>query len=135
MFKKLKIKIKNKGELLALGLLIIITVISTTYYNSTKNRITNNYKDIINNIYFKKTVNHFLDNLEPKYKKVRHQIKNGETFDSILEQYSIDQKEIKDIKNQLSKEININKLNTNQKINFTIDQSNNYLKILYFYFK
>ena len=36
--------------------------------------------------------------LEPKYKKVRHQIKNGETFDSILEQYSIDQKEIKDIK-------------------------------------
>ena len=85
MFKKLKIKIKNKGELLALGLLIIITVISTTYYNSTKNRITNNYKDIINNIYFKKTVNHFLDNLEPKYKKVRHQIKNGETFDSILE--------------------------------------------------
>ena len=128
MFKKLKIKIKNKGELLALGLLIIITVISTTYYNSTKNRITNNYKDIINNIYFKKTVNHFLDNLEPKYKKVRHQIKNGETFDSILEQYSIDQKEIKDIKNQLSKEININKLNTNQKINFTIDQSNNSIK-------
>ncbi len=128
MFKKLKIKIKNKGELLALGLLIIITVISTTYYNSTKNRITNNYKDIINNIYFKKTVNHFLDNLEPKYKKVRHKIKNGETFYSILEQYSIDQKEIKDIKNQLSKEININKLNTNQKINFTIDQSNNSIK-------
>ena len=128
MFKKLKIKIKKNGEILALGLLIIITIISTTYYNSTKNKIANNYKDIINNVYFKKTINHFFDSLEPKFKKITHQIKVGETFDSILEQYSVDQKEINNIKKQLSKEININKLSTSQKINFTIDQSNNSIK-------
>ena len=128
MIKKFKIKIKNKSEIFALTLLLLITIISTTYYNYTKNKIAKNYKEIINNIYFKKTVNHFLDNLEPKYKKINHQVKIGETFDNILEQYSIDQEEILDIKEQLSREININKLNINQKISFTIDQSNNSIK-------
>ncbi len=128
MLKSLKLKIKNKNEIFALILLIIITVSFTSYYNFTKNKINSNYKEIINNIYFKKTVNHFLDNLEPKFKKIRHQIASGETFDSILNQYSINNEEIKSIKDKLSKKINLNKLNTNQKIYLTIDQSNNSIK-------
>ena len=124
MFKK----IKNKNEILALGFLIIITVFFTTYYNFTKNKINNNYNEVINNIFFKKTANHFLNNLEPKFKKIRHQIKIGETFDNILNQYLINKKEIQSIKNKLSKIINLNKLNTNQKIYLTIDQSTNTIK-------
>ena len=49
----------------------------------------------------------------------------GETFDKILEKYSLNKKEISQIKIKLSKKINLNKLNTNHKIIFTIDQSNN----------
>ncbi|MDC3036028.1 M23 family metallopeptidase [Candidatus Pelagibacter sp.] len=128
MLNKFKIKLKNKNEIFALSFLLIITVISTSYYNFTKKKINDNYKDVINNIYFKKTANHFFDNLEPKFKKIRHQIQNGETFDNILKQYSINSEEIKSIKNKLKKKININKLNTNQKIYFTIDQSNNLVK-------
>jgi murein DD-endopeptidase MepM/ murein hydrolase activator NlpD len=128
MLNKFKIKLKNKNEIFALCFLLIVTVISTSYYNYTKTKINNNYKDIINNVYFKKTVNHFFNNLEPKFKKVRHQIKIGETFDNILSEYSIDNTEIQNIKNKLSKKINLNKLNTNQKIYFTIDQSNNSVK-------
>ena len=128
MFKSFKIKIKNKNEIFALSLLIIITISFTSYYNFTKKKINNNYKEIINNIYFKKTVNHFLDNLEPKFKKIRHQITIGETFDNILNQYLINKKEIQNIKDKLSKKINLNKLNTNQKIYLTIDQSNNSIK-------
>jgi hypothetical protein len=52
----------------------------------------------------------------------------GETFNGILEQYSIDKNEILAIKNKLSKKINLNRLNTNQKIYFTVDQSNNLVK-------
>ena len=62
MFKHFKLKLKNKNEILALGLLILITVFSTTYHNYTKNKITNNYNDIIDNIYFKKTLNYFYHN-------------------------------------------------------------------------
>ena len=128
MLNKFKIKLKNKNEILALSMLIIITVISTSYYNYIKTKISNNYKDIINNVYFKKTTNHFFNNLEPKFKKIRHKVAAGETFDNILEGYSINKEEIESIKKKLSKKIDLNKLTTNQKIYFTIDQSKNLLK-------
>ena len=128
MFKKLKIKIGKKSEIFALSLLVIITIVSTSYYNFNKKKIFSNYKNLISNIYLKKTINHLFDNLEPKFKKIDHKILQGETFDSILESYSISQKEISEIKNKLTKKVNLNKLNTSHKIKFTIDQSNNVVK-------
>ena len=128
MLNKFKIKIKNKNELFALSILIVVTVVFTSFFSHTKNKINNNYKEVINNIYFKKTTKHFLDNIEPKFKKIRHQVKTGETFDNILSQYSIKKIEIQNIKNTLKKKIDLNKLNTNQKIYFTVDQSNNSIK-------
>ena len=98
MLNKFKIKIKSNKEVVALFFLIIITVTFTSYYNYTKNKIKNNYNEIINNIYFKKTTKHFLSKLEPKFKKIRHQIKEGETFDNILNYYQIDEKEIINLK-------------------------------------
>ena len=128
MFNKFKYKIKNKNEILALTFLLITTISFTTYYNFSQQRIQNNVSDTINNIYFKKTINHFLDKLEPKFKKIRHKVVEGETFDSILDQYLIDKKEIQSLKKKLSEQINLNNLNTNQKIYLTIDQSDNKIK-------
>ena len=128
MLNSLKIKIKNKNEIFALCILIIVTISFTSYYNYTKKKINNSYKEIINNIYFKKSANHFLNNLEPKFKKIRHQVKIGETFDNILDEYSVSKKEIQNIKKKLSKKIDLNKLNINQKIYITINQSNNSVK-------
>ena len=126
MFSKFKFKIQN--EIIALFALIIITTVLTLYYNYTKKKINNDYKQIIENIYFKKTINHFLNKLEPRFKKISHNVKIGETFDSILENYSIDKEEVKILKKKLSKKINLNKLKTNQKIYLTIDQSENTIK-------
>tara|TARA_Y100000591_G_scaffold322109_1_gene338002 strand:- start:1846 stop:3138 length:1293 start_codon:yes stop_codon:yes gene_type:complete len=128
MITKIKLKIKNKNEILALIFLLIVTVFFTSYHNFTKERIKENYNEILNNIYFKKTTNHFFDKLEPKFKKVTHSIVEGETFDNILNEYLINKDEIQNLKNKLSKKINLNKLNTNQKIYLTIDQSNNKIK-------
>ena len=126
MINKFKFKIQN--EIIALFALIIITTVFTLYYNYTKKKINNDYKQIIENIYFKKTINHFLNKLEPRFKKISHNVKIGETFDSILENYSIDKEEVKILKKKLSKKINLNKLKTNQKIYLTIDQSKNTIK-------
>ena len=132
MLGKFKFKIKIKNEVLALGILLIITITFTTYYNFTKKKTYENYKNIINNIYFKKTVNHFLSKLEPRFRKITHEIKVGETFNNILEQYLIDKNEISVIKSKLSKKINLNKLKTKQKIYLTIDQANQTVKKLVF---
>ena len=51
MLEKIKSKIRKNTEIFALSLLIIITVISTTFYNQSKEKIVNNYKNTINNVY------------------------------------------------------------------------------------
>ena len=58
MLSKLKIKLKKNTEILALAALIFITIITTTYYNYNKNKVYANYKNTINNIYLKKTLDH-----------------------------------------------------------------------------
>ena len=125
MFKILLSKIKKNFEIFGLVLLIILTAISTSYFNSTKKENLEIYDNFIDNIYFKKTLTHIVENLEPKYKKIKHKIKSGETFDKILENYLIQKKEILEIKNALKKKVNLNKLNTKQIIEFSLDKTTN----------
>ncbi len=128
MINKLKLKFKVKNEILALIILIIITLVSTTYHNYTKNKIYETHKDFIQNIYLKKTINHILNKIEPRFKKISHKVQEGETFNSILEEYNLSKKDISTINNKISKKVNLNRLNTNQKIYFTIDQTDNSVK-------
>ena len=55
-------------------------------------------------------------------------MKNGETFAGILEGYEVNSKEIEQIKEKVSKKINLNNLNVSHKINFIFDQTNNLVK-------
>ena len=103
MFNIFKIKIKKNAEIFALFLLIFLTVIATTYYNSSKKKIYENYKIIINNVFLKKTLDHVFNNLEPKFKKIIHKVSPGETFDQILRQYQVNDKEISEIKKRFQK--------------------------------
>ena len=125
MLKNLKLKIKRNIEVSALILLILTTIFFTSYFNYSKTKNYETYNNIIDNIYLKKTLNHIVENLEPKYKKIKHKIKSGETFDKILESYAIDKKEIIKIKKSLKDKINLNKLNTKQIISFSIDKTKN----------
>ena len=65
MLLKIKTTIKKNTEIFALFVLIIITIISTNYYNYNKNKILNEYKNLINNVYVKKSVDSLFNNLEP----------------------------------------------------------------------
>ena len=125
MLKNLKYKIKKKFEVFSLITLIIITAISTSYFNYKKSNNQKIYNNFVDNIYFKKTLNEIINNLEPKYKKIKHKIKSGETFDKILESYSIKKEEIIKIKSSLQKKMDFNKLNTKQIIEFSLDKTTN----------
>ena len=128
MQKKLITFFFNNLKLAGLIFLIIFTVIIAAYSNQKENLTKSQNFDVINNIYFKKTLNEIVNNLEPRYKKYNHKIKSGETFDKILSEYSIEREEIIAIKESLSKKFNINKLNTNQKIEIILDKTNNKIK-------
>ena len=128
MLKNLINKIKKNYEILSLVLLVVFTAIFTTYLNNIKKDFNDTYVNLIDNVYLKKTLSYLVENLEPKYKKISHNIQSGETFDKILENYSIDKSEIKKIKKSLKKKFDLNKLNTKQKIQFSIDKTNNKIK-------
>ena len=128
MLKKIKVRLKKNLEIFALGLLILITITFTSYYNYNKKNIFKNYSNLLDNVYFKKSFSQILDNLEPRFKKIEHKVNVGETFDKILEEYSVEKSEIAEIKKKLRKKINLDKLNLNQKLQFTIDQTNSQIK-------
>ena len=125
--------IKQNIEITFLFLLLLITIISISFYNQNKILINENYKNVINNIYFQKSVTQIFNNLIPRYKIINHKISNGETFDKILNNYSVTNDEILEIKKNLNLDYNLNNLKTNLEIKFTIDQSNN-KKIISFLF-
>ena len=128
MLKKNSLPLIRNIKLIALIFFLIITVLISLYLNYEKNLSVRKYNNFINNIYFQKTLNKIINNLEPRYKIYNHKIKSGETFDKILSDYSIDKEEVKTLKESLLNKININKLNTNQKIQITLDQTNNKIK-------
>jgi len=117
--------LKKNVEVAFFFLLMAITIVSTTFYNNKKSLIKENYKTVINNIYFQKSINQIVSNLTPRYKSINHKISKGETFDKILNYHSVSSNEIIKIKKKLSSDYNLNNLKTNLKIKFTIDQSNN----------
>ena len=128
MLKKLQSFFFKRLKVLGLFLIIIFTIIVSLLFNDKKNLQSKEYNNFINNIYLKKTLSEIIDNLEPRYKKYNHKIKSGETFDKILNSYSIEKEEISAIKKSLLKKSIINKLNTNQKIQIIVDQTNNKIK-------
>ena len=117
-----KIIFKNI-EFFILFTLIIFAVSSTQIYNLNKERTIRNFITLSDNIYFQKNLGHFIENLKPKYQTIEHVVLSGESFNSILRNYNISEKEIKKINSTLLKIQNSNKLKINQVIKFTIDQT------------
>jgi murein DD-endopeptidase MepM/ murein hydrolase activator NlpD len=128
MRKKLTTLFFDNSRIILLVFLIIFTTIIATFSAYQKKLKDNKFNELINNTYLKKTLREIINNLEPKYKTYNHKIKSGETFDKILKGYSIDKEQVKAIKENLSKKTDINKLNTNQRIQIIVDQTNNKIK-------
>jgi len=122
---KNQIKIQKNISVFFLLILAIISVVSMQIYNLNKKKINKNYNELINNTYFQKTFNHIFDNLEPRYANIKHTVSIGETIDKILKNYEIPEQEVEKLIKELSKKNNLNKLKTNQIIEFSFDRSKN----------
>ena len=117
--------IKKNTEIFFLILLLFVTIVSTTFYNNKKVVVNGNYKNIIQNIYFQKSLNHIFNNLSPRYKVINHKIVQGEAFDKILKSYAVSDNEIAKLKKSLDSNYNLNNLKASSILNFTLDRSDN----------
>jgi len=101
----------------------LITFLITYNFNVQKNKTKENTLDLIENVFFKKTLNHIYSELEPKFKSIQHKISYGENLNNILREYGVKQEDINKLKKVLSNKVNLNRLNANEFMNLVIDQS------------
>ena len=114
---------KGNRTILSLTLLMIISIFAMNYHNYKKNNDETNIKNLINNIYFKKTLSSIFDQFKPKYQRVSHVVLKGQSLSNIFEKYSVKNDELELIKKILIKKHKINNFKINDVLEFTIDQS------------
>ena len=131
--RKILSNFKRNFDIFFLLIIILAAGVSIQIYNSYKSQKKENFSNILNNIYFKKTLTYMFDNFDSRYLTIEHKVSSGESLNVILEKYEIPKLEIKKIKKELSKKKNLNNLKINQLIKLTIDKSNQN-KIINFFF-
>ena len=114
---------KSNRTIILLTLLMIVTIIAMNYHNYKKNLNETHLKNLINNIYFKKTLSNLFNQFEPKYQKIEHIISKGESLSNIFEKYSISADELELVENSLVKKNKIYNLKISNLLEFTIDRS------------
>ncbi len=121
--QKFKTLLKKNLELVFLICTALIVILLVQSFNLIKEQRKKHFFDVLNNLYFEKTLISVFNNLEPKYLDIEHKIISGESFNSIFDKYEIPKSEVNKVKKILSKKEKINKLKINQTIKFTLDVS------------
>ena len=117
--------VKKNLEIFLLIFLLIITIFITQFYNFNNKKIEKDYLQIFRNSYFKKTVNYFFTNLKPKFENVEYKIKTGDNLVNILNNLSVNEKDIKKIV-KLLKNTDAQNLIENQTLKLTIENNENF---------
>ena len=117
--------LKKNYTIVIVFLTLSVTILVTSSYNKYLAYEKENYKKIINNIYFKKTIEYFLDDLNPKYTDKTYNVQAGDSLEKILIRHKVKENEIKLIQKKISKENTKVTLKVGQEINFTFENSTN----------
>ncbi len=120
---------KRNIEIVLLIFLLAISVFITQLYNINSKKIQEDYVQILRNSYFKKSVNYFLSNLKPKYESFEYRIKQGDTLVSVLNNFSVNKKDIQKISELFNRD-NSKNFNQNQIIKLTLENTNDYKEVL-----
>ncbi len=118
-------KISKNLEFIFVLILIVVSIIITMIYNVSRSNSEKQYSQLLNNLYFQKTLENVFNNFSPKYLNIEHLVKKNETLNSVLKSYNLPNREIAMLFNSLKAKNIENSLKINQKLFFTIDKKNN----------
>jgi len=105
--------------------LIFLTVLVIFFYNQDKKKQISNLKKSLNNTYLKNSIKKITSELNPRYVNIEYTVKQGDTYESIINGLDVPNIEKKKILKTITKNKNLNVLKLNQKISFKIDKKNN----------
>ena len=131
--KSIQLKIvgffRKNIEIVFLVFLLVISVFITQLYNVNSKKIQEDYIQILRNSYFKKSINYFFSNLNPKYENIEYRIKQGDTLASVLNNLSVDKVDIQKISEIFNKNSS-KSFNQDQIIKLTLENTENLKKVL-----
>ena len=124
MNKKIFNKIKVLSHFIWLVLLIFIVSFVTYFYDNNKKTQSKILKETFNNIYLQKTFAKITSELEPRFITIDYKVKQGDTYESIINEINIPKKEKTLFLKTIKKNKNLKILKLNQSIFFKIDRKN-----------
>ena len=126
MMKKSFLKIIGKySYFIWLIFLILFTIMVTFFYNLNKKNQIEYLNKSLKNIYLKNSLKTITSQLKPRYISIEYKVKQGDTYENIINNLDISDKEKKLFLKTVNKNKNIKILKLNQKIFFKIDKINN----------
>ncbi len=124
LIKNFNRKIKAFTHFIWLILLILIVSFVTYFYDSNKKKQSDVFKKSLNNIYLQKTLAKITSELEPRFKNIDYKIKQGDTFESIINSIIISKSEKELFLKTVTNNKNLKVIRLNQNIFFKIDKRN-----------
>ena len=106
-------------------ILILISTTTTYFYNINKKSQIEFFNKSLKNIYLHKFIKNITSELKPRYINTIHVVKQGDTYESIINNLKISEKEKKLFLKTVAKKKKLKVLKLNQKISFKIDRRGN----------
>ncbi|WP_075483168.1 M23 family metallopeptidase [Candidatus Pelagibacter communis] len=124
--KQIQLKVtsffKKNTEVFLLILLLVISSMIIQLYNNQSKKVDEEYLKVLRNTYFKKTLNHLLFSLTPRYEEIDYVVKQGQSLKTILKELSVTNVEINKIFGVIDKK-DANRIRANETINIILDNS------------
>ena len=124
--------IKKNFEVFFVLIIILITTIITNLYNESKKIYEKRYISLINNLYFQKTINHIINEIQPKLEYIEYRVSQNDSLNSIFVENNVSKNEASILEKNLKKNNSFKSLRVGQIIKFTVDRANNsIIKLVY----
>ena len=124
LIKKINRKIKPFSDFIWLILLILIVGFVTYFFDNNKKKQSEIFKKTLDNIYLQKTFTKITSGLESRFITIGYKVKQGDTYENIINGISISKAEKKLFLKTVTKNNNLKILKLNQNLYFKIDKRN-----------
>ena len=124
LIKKINRKIKPFSHFIWLILLILIVSFATYFFDNNKKKQSEIFKKTLDNIYLQKTFTKITSGLESRFITIDYKVKQGDTYENIINGISISKAEKKLFLKTVTKNNNLKILKLNQNLYFKIDKRN-----------
>ena len=127
---KLNKLVKDNIYLVLLLSIVLFTILSTSYFSALKKDQEDRLLYILDNTFFKKSINHLITNLNPRFKNLNFRVADGDSFEKILSKLEISKGEKEIAIKNLSNFKFVKNLFKGQNISFKLDNANSSVKIV-----